>query len=228
MDQLVVQLLKDSFLFSDLSEEVIQNEIIPKGWLQEVSKGNYLIRFQERYDSLGVVIRGKINLMHIYGNGNYGIIGILEDSDLFGADLACTKSRISPYYAVAMQQTQVFSFPAAMFLEPGILREEVRAGILRKLLTFIADENMRKEYRLAILFQKGLRDRILTFLTMQANKRRTSTFTVPFTRDEMASYLCVNRTSLSHELSLMEQEGIIKFRRNTFTLLNWDKKNGEY
>ena len=38
----------------------------------------------------------------------------------------------------------------------------------------------------------------------------------------MASYMCVNRTSLSHELSLMEQEGIISFDKNTFTLLNWE------
>ena len=68
----------------------------------------------------------------------------------------------------------------------------------------------------------------MTFLTMQASKRKSDTFSVPFTRDEMASYLCVNRTCLSHELSLMEQEGILTFRRNTFTLLNWDHKNGEY
>lgn len=92
----------------------------------------------------------------------------------------------------------------------------------------ISDENMRKEYRLAILFQKGIRDRIMTFLTMQANKRHTNTFSVPFSREEMASYLCVNRTCLSHELSLLEREGIIKFHRNVFTLLDWEKRSGEY
>ena len=227
MDQLV-RMLKESILFSGLSEEIIENAILPQGKLQEIPKGNYLIRFQERFDTFGLVVKGKINLLHIYGNGNYGIMGILEDSDLFGVDLACTKSRISPYYAVAMQQTRVLSFSAELILEPGVLPEETRLSVLRKMLSFIADENMRKEYRLAILFQKGLRDRIMTFLTMQANKHRTDTFSVPFTRDEMASYLCVNRSCLSHELSLMEQEGIIKFRRNTFTLLNWDKKNGEY
>lgn len=227
MDQLV-RMLKETILFSNLTEEVIENEILPQGRLQDVPKGTYLIRFQEQCDIFGIVIKGKLNLMHIYGNGNYGIMGILEDSDLFGADLACTRSRISPYYAVAMHPTQVLSFPAELLLEPGMLPEETRLNVLHKMLTFIADENMRKEYRLAILFQKGLRDRILTFLTMQANKRHTSTFSVPFTRDEMASYLCVNRTCLSHELSLMEQEGIIKFHRNHFTLLNWDGKTTEY
>jgi len=65
----------------------------------------------------------------------------------------------------------------------------------------------------------------MTYLTMQANKRHTKTFSIPFTREEMASYLCVNRARLSHELSLMEQEGIIEFKRNKFTLVDWEEHN---
>lgn len=227
MNQLV-RMLRETPLFSDLSEETIEQEILPCGRIQDIPKGNHLISFQEKVDIFGVVLSGKINLLHIYGNGNFGIMGVLEPGDLYGTDLMYTRSRISPYYAQAMQQTQVLSFPSDLILRRGSLTEATRLLVLEKLLMLISDENMRKEYRLAILFQKGLRDRIMTFLTMQANKRQTDTFSVPFTRDEMASYLCVNRSCLSHELSMMEQEGIIKFRRNVFTLLDWDKKNGEY
>ena len=222
MDQLTKR-LKRTTIFSDLSEDVIVSEILPHGSIRELARENCLIHFQEECNFFGMILSGKVNVMHIYGNGHYGILGILEADDLYGIDLGCTRSRISPYYAMAMQQTKVLSFPVNMIMEPGMISEETRKNILRKMLTYIADENMRKEYRLAILFQKGLRDRIMTFLVMQANKRHTDTFSVPFTRDEMASYLCVNRTCLSHELSQMEKEGIIKFKRNQFTLLNWDK-----
>ncbi len=91
--------------------------------------------------------------------------------------------------------------------------------MLDQLLTLIAQENMKKEYRLAILSQKGLRERILTYLTMQVRKRGSNTIKVSFSREEMASFLCVNRSALSHELSLMQREGIIRFRKNVFTLL---------
>ena len=222
MDQFI-QLLKKTAIFSGLTDAVIKNEVLPHGRLQEKAKGSYLIRFQEVCNSFGIVLSGKISMTHIYGNGNYGIIGVLEDEDLFGVDLACTRSCISPYYAVAMQPTKMLFFPVSLLWEQGALSEETRAHILHNMLRFISDENMRKEYRLAILLQKGLRDRIMTYLTMQANKRGYDTFTVPFTRDELASYLCVNRASLSHELSLMQQEGLIKFRRNTFTLPGWEQ-----
>ena len=83
----------------------------------------------------------------------------------------------------------------------------------------ISHDNIKKEYRLAILAQKGLRERIMTYLTMQADKRGSRKIKIPFSRDELASFLCVNRSALSHELSLMQQEGIIRFRKNEFELL---------
>ena len=39
------------------------------------------------------------------------------------------------------------------------------------------------------------------------------------TREELADFLCVNRSALSHELSKMAAEGLIAFHRNEFTLL---------
>lgn len=219
---------KKNGLFSDFSDQVIGEEILPLGKAQDVPKGNYLIRFQDRVDTFSVVMGGKFNVVHIYANGDYGIMGVLVPGDLAGLDLICTKSRISPYYVEATQGCRVVTFPADMILKPGMLREELRVLLHSRMVQHIADENIRKEYRLAILFQKSLRGRIMTFLTMQANKRKSATFSVPFTRDEMASYLCVNRSCLSHELSLMEQEGILKFRRNTFTLLGWDENETVY
>lgn len=223
-----VQILKKSPIFSGFSEEIIKEEILLRSRAEDIPKGNYLIRAQEKCDSFGIILQGRVNISHIYESGGYGTMAILESADTFGVDLICTKNRISPYYASATQRTQMLSFPAAMVFEQGTLREELRLEILQKMLAFVADENMRKEYRLAILFQKGLRDRIMTFLTMQANKRHTNTFTVPFTREEMASYLCVNRTCLSNELGRMEKEGILRFSKNSFTLLTWNPRKEDY
>ena len=227
MDQ-YIELMKDCAIFSGLPDAVLEKEILPLGRIQENAKGSYLIRFQDACSYFGIILTGKVSMMHIYGNGNYGIIGVLEERDLFGADIACTRSGSSPYYAVAMQYTKVLLFPVSMVWEPGVLTDPTRNRILQNLLLFIADENMRKEYRIAILLQKGLRDRIVTFLLMQAKKRGANTFTIPFTRGELASYLCVNRSCLSHELSVMQQEGLIQFSRNTFTVFNMMEDDGEY
>ena len=57
---------------------------------------------------------------------------------------------------------------------------------------------------------------------MQARRRNQNSFSIPFSREEMAAFLCVNRSALSHELSLMRKEGLISFRKNEFTLHGWE------
>ena len=214
----VVQPLQNSSLFFGLSEEVIRQQILPLGNIQEYAKNTYLLMPQERLDRFGIVISGLIHVIHVSVDGHIRLLDALEQGKAYGADLIYTRSRISPYHAVAAQNSQVMLFPVSMLLEPGYLTPDVQQHIQLRLLTLISHENMRKDYRLAILSQKGLRDRILTYLTMQAGKRGTDTFTIPFSREEMANFLCVNRSALSHELTLMKQEGILDFQKNTFTL----------
>lgn len=214
----LTQQLRHSSLFFGLSEDVIQQQILPLGNMQEYAKGTYLLMPQERLDRFGVVVAGLIHVIHVSMDGNIRLLDALEQGKAYGADLIYTRSRISPYHAVAAQTCQVMLFPVSMLLEPGYLTEDVRQHIQLRLLTLISHENMRKDYRLAILSQKGLRERILTYLTMQAGKRGTDTFTIPFSREELANFLCVNRSALSHELALMKREGILDFQKNTFTL----------
>lgn len=221
-DNLTAFLTKCS-LFRDLSENEIEKEILPRGTIRRFSKGCFLILPQEKLDYFGVILKGRIQVMHVFLDGSVSIIDVLEQQEEFGADLLCTKSRISPYHAVAAEDVELISFPAHMVLKPGDISESVRLSIRDQLLTLLAQSNMKKEYRLAILSRKGLRDRILTYLTMQANKRHTNSFEIPFSREELASFLCVNRSALSHELSAMQAEGIISFRKNRFTLQSKDR-----
>ena len=93
---------------------------------------------------------------------------------------------------------------------------------MERLLMLVSHENMKKEYRLAILSRNGLRERIISYLSMQANRLNRSSFSVPFSREEMASFLCVNRSALSHELSKMQKDGILSFSKNSFTLYHWE------
>lgn len=223
MDENMDILIKCS-LFSGLSDGQIRGELLRYGVHRLIPKGKFLLQFQERLDHFGIILRGSVRTMHIFSDGSFSIMDVLKAGEVYGADLICTKSRISPYFAMAAEETELLIFPARIITGAGYLPEELRRHILDRLLVLLAQSNMKKEYRLAILSRKGLRDRILTYLTMQAAKRHTNRFEIPFDREEMASFLCVNRSALSHELSRMRGEGILSFRKNVFTI--HDEKMG--
>lgn len=217
MDE-ILSTLKRTELFADVPEAVLIRDVLPHRLLQEYQKGQFAIVPQQKVARFGVVLSGKIHIMHIFPEGNYSLMSALKSQDILGADLVCTRSQSSPYHAMSAAYTRVLYFPVSLLTRPGAVDEPWRLAMLNNLLALISNENMKKEYRLAILSQKGLRERILTYLTMQAARRQKTTFAISFSREELSAFLCVNRSCLSHELSLMEQEGLISFHKNIFTL----------
>ncbi|MCI5648493.1 MAG: Crp/Fnr family transcriptional regulator [Fusicatenibacter sp.] len=217
----LTRILKKSILFCDLPEDVIEKKIIPYGQTKHLPKGTLVISLHEQVTHLGVVISGKIQVEHIFTDGTFTIMDVLSSPEILGADLVFTRTQISPYYAISEAVSCIFFLPVSLLQKSGILPEAYRLVILNRFLTLISNENIRKEYRLTILSRKGIRDRILTYLSMQAYKQSNNTILIPFSREELAAFLCVNRSALSHELSLMQQEGLIRFHKNKFTLLQY-------
>lgn len=213
-------LLRSCSLLSELSDEIIKEHILPHAIAREYAKGSAVFAPGERVDELGIVARGRVHLLHISAEGDCPLLGVLTTRQLLGAELVCTRTRTAPYHAIAATPSRIVFVPARLLL--GALDERARLSVSARLLTLLSHENVRKEYRLAILSRRGLRERVLTYLTMQSQKRGAATVTIPFSREELASFLCVNRSALSHELSCMERDGLISFRKNRFTLNNWE------
>lgn len=218
--------LKSCILLTGLSRNTLESVIIPAGKTTVYGKGAAVFHIQDTVSNIMVLLTGKVNLYYYTENGVSNLQDSLVPLDLPGLDLICTRTRVSPYMAIAAEDSRIFSFPAELILSPGMIPEAERLNSLNALLTLLSHSNMRKEYRIAILSQGGLRDRIITYLTMQATRMQTSSFEIPFNRDEMASYLSVNRSALSHELGKLKQEGVIDFHRSSFQLLSGSAFDG--
>ena len=73
--------------------------------------------------------------------------------------------------------------------------------------------------KMDIVIKKTLRDKIMTYLSNEAEAQQSTYFTVPLGRVELADYLLVDRSALTRELNNMRDDGIIDFDRNTFRIL---------
>lgn len=218
MDNLT-DILRSNRLFENVPAELIRSHVIPAGGTASYAPGSNLFLPLDRVDSIRVLLSGKVKLVYYMENGDEDVRNVLFPPYLVGVDLVCTRTRVSPYQAMAAEPSEVFSFPADLILRPGGMPEEGRQTCIGNLLLILSHVNMQNEYRLAILTRSGLRERIMVYLGMQANRNRSDSFRIPFSREEMAAFLRVNRSALSHELSLLRQEGVIDFSGNEFTLL---------
>lgn len=218
----IASFLKQTRLLEELSLAVIERYIVPLGTIRSYEKDRYLFLSGQRVEEIHIVISGKVNSLYYYADGSYALSAVDLPLRVLALDLIATKTRIAPYCAVAAEASTVFSFPVDVVLQPGVLPETERQTVLRQLLIMLSHLHMQKEKHLMILSRNGLRDRILIYLSLQAQWKKTDSFTIPFSREELAAYLCVNRSCLSHELSVMKKEGLIDFSKNRFTLLQYD------
>lgn len=65
----------------------------------------------------------------------------------------------------------------------------------------------------------GAREKLMTYLLLQAKKAKIRTFTIPYNRQELADYLGVERSGLSVKISKLRNEKVLECRRSTFTSL---------
>ena len=139
-------ILQHAELFTDLSPEMIQQEIIPLGHLQEYQKGQFLIEPQQKIGQFGIILSGKVHILHIFADGTQSLMSDVTTGEIVGADLVCTRSQISPYHAMAAATTQVFYLPILVLARPGMLNETVRLSCLGHMLTLISNENNSSSY----------------------------------------------------------------------------------
>ena len=207
------KILKHSCLFRQKNKEEIKKLCsLLGGRIQDYGKGQLLLHEGDTVGQLGIVLEGEVRIVRIDMEGNERLFQKLVPSYMLGADVVCTPTRQSPYSAYCSQDAKVWYFDWM----PG--HEKWEEELERRLMAFIANENVRKFYRIDILSTKSVRMRVLKYLRIQCRKRGSDTVEIPYSREEMANYLCVNRSVLSDELGRMQEEGLITFRKNRFTL----------
>ena len=90
--------------------------------------------------------------------------------------------------------------------------------IIRNLLGELAEKNLRLNEKLTHMGQRTTRSKIMSYLSAEAQRLGKYEFDVPFSRQQLADYLGVERSGLSLELGKMRSEGLLDFRKSHFVL----------
>ena len=89
----------------------------------------------------------------------------------------------------------------------GAHLEHARARFVSNMAQVIADQQKEMLRHLSILATHTTQDKILRFLYAYAHEKRSLSFTLPFSRQQMADYLCVDRSAMCTELYKLRAQG---------------------
>ncbi len=211
--------IRSSQLFSGTSEEELTVMLsCLKAEKKDFPKEAFVLRAGDAADSIGLVLSGNILVIQedIWGNRN--ILSKAGAGQTFAAAYACAPGSV--LNVSVMTETPV----TAMFLNvrriltvcPSACSHHSR--IIRNLLGEMAEKNLRLSEKLTHMGQRGTRAKLMSYLSSEAQRLGKYEFDIPFSRQQLADYLAVERSGLSLELGKMRSEGLLDFHKSHFIL----------
>ena len=215
-----IPVLKRTKLFSGVGEEDIASLLSCLGARKkEYKKGEYILREGEHISDIFILVEGKIHIQKDDYWGNRSILSVISVGEMFGEGYAAPESGALLNDVVAVEDSSVIFFDVKRILTTCSSACRFHNMIVQNMFFAISDKNRRLVQKLGHMSGRTTRTKLISYLSEEAKRQGSSAFTVPFNRQQLADYLCVDRSAMSNELCKMRDEGMIKFEKSRFELL---------
>ncbi len=185
----------------------------------QFKQDDYIIFSGNTVKDIGIVLYGNIKVIKENINGNINIVSELSKGQIFAEAFLCAGIIISPVTVQATTDCEI------LFIDFERVHNEPK--LISNMLRIIAQKSIMLSQKIEIMAGRTIREKLLLFFnsykvneTSTENKISSSIVKViiPYNREELAHYLCVDRSAMSRELCKMRDEGLIRFRKNIFEI----------
>ena len=215
-----IPILKRTKLFSGVGEEDMASLLSCLGARKkEYKKGEYILREGEHISDIFILVEGKIHIQKDDYWGNRSILSVISVGEMFGEGYAAPESGALLNDVVAVEDSSVLFFDVKRILTTCSSACRFHNMIVQNMFFAISDKNRKLVQKLGHMSGRTTRTKLISYLSEEAKRQGSSAFTVPFNRQQLADYLCVDRSAMSNELCKMRDEGMIKFEKSRFELL---------
>lgn len=187
--------------------------------MRTCKKGEYVLRQGEHLEDIMILLEGKLHIQQDDYWGNRSILRQITVGDMFGEAYASPESGALLNDVVAIEDSRILAFDVKRILTTCSSACRFHTMIVQNLFFAISEENRKLVQKLGYMSQRTTREKLISYLSEEAKKQRSSSFTIPFNRQQLADFLSVDRSAMSSELGKMRDEGLLIFDRNQFTLL---------
>lgn len=211
--------LQNTPLFHGIREEEIKAMMSCLGAREKhYQKDEVILRAGSPTAEIGLVESGSVNIVVNFYWGSSNIFGHVEKGSIFAENYASIPGQELLCDVVAAEECEILFLNMRQLSSTCSKACSFHNRLIQNLLSISAKKNLGLSSRMMHIAPKGIRDRLLSYLSEQALKNGSSHFLIPFDRQQLADYLGVDRSALSNELSKMQKDGLITYRKNEFTL----------
>lgn len=182
-------------------------------------KNSFIFQAGDAVSNIGVVLAGQIQVSREDVSGNRTILAVLSEGDLFAEAFVCAQTKTLPVSVSAVTDSVILFADYSRITSGCSQACGFHSRIIRNMMAILAHKNIMLSQKIEHISQRTTREKLLSYLNEQATRAGSPTFTIPFSRQELADYLCVERSAMSAALSAMRRDGVLDYHKSRFTLV---------
>lgn len=213
--------IKNSPVFYGMNDEELRGLLeCFHARVRKYEKEEMIIRQGDVISNIYLILDGGVNIEKDSYWGRRIIISRLGKNQNLALSFVGSKNVESSVDAITVEDTLVLILSyekCTSMCQNACTRHKV---LINNLFQILSKENIELIQKIENVSQKTIRDKVLTFLSNEAQKNHSNEFDIQFNRQDLADYLNVDRSAMSFEFSKLQKEGLIKYNKNHFELIS--------
>ena len=224
MEQHVLDAVKSSPLFRNIDEEsmgIMLGCLNPR--MKKYRQREIIVSYGQPFTGIGIIADGSVALTREQYSGNRIIMGFLGQGNIFGEMIAFSDSNTWPVTVISQEDSTVLYLPPDRITNTCSNVCTSHTTLIMNMLEILSNRALMLNRKIEHISAKSIRGKISSYLLDIMREVNSTAVVIPMKRHELADYLNIPRPSLSRELGLMRDEGIIGFEGSVITIYNIGK-----
>ena len=181
-------------------------------------KGDIVAFEEENIKHIGIIISGAVDMVKEDLWGNKTMLVRMRKDEMFGETFACGSDNLSVVTFLVSEDARILFIPFDRVMHSCTMACRFHHRLIENMVRIIANKNRDLMRKVEVISKRTIRERLLSYLSIQAQVHQSRYFEIPLGRLELAEYLCVDRSALTRELAKMKEDGLIDYDHNCFRM----------
>ena len=176
--------------------------------------------YGQPFQGIGIVAEGSVALSRETISGNRILLDVLQAGEIFGEASAFSDTRLWPVTVITQADSVILFLPPDKVIGNCANVCRSHSTLITNTLNILSNRVLALNQKIERLSAKSNRGKVCGYLLEIYRLTGNTGLFVPLKRHELADYLNMPRPSLSREMCLMRDDGLIEFNGRSVWLKN--------
>lgn len=214
-------ILRNSPFFQGMADEEILSILqCVSAAVVKKEKDAYIFRIGDSTDSMGLVLSGSVLAVQEDLWGHRNIVSRIGVGESFAEPFASTPGAVLNVSIVASEDSEIMLLHMNRLMQTCATACPHHNKLIRNLVSVMSQRVLNLNDKITHMGKRSTRDKLLSYLSAESLRQGRLSFDIPYDRQQLADYLCIERAAMSVELSKLQKDGLLKTTKNHFELFS--------